>query len=86
MKRAAAAIQQWRTSGAYMSREAVASALGKSLSTVVRWENERTSDPRLSELLEMEKLKPGLLKRLLPRDPKVTASFSTDASSDPCAS
>lgn len=51
-----------------MSREAVASALNKSLSTVVRWENESISDPRLSELLELERLKPGLLQRLLPKE------------------
>lgn len=59
-----------------MSREAVASALGKSLSTVVRWESEQTSDPRLSELLEMEKIKPGLLRRLLPRESETPESGS----------
>ena len=47
-----------------MSREQVASALHKSISTVIRWEHEKTSDPRMSEILEMEKLKPGLIKRL----------------------
>jgi hypothetical protein len=53
-----------------MTREAVAVALGKSLSTVVRWESEQTSDPRLSELLAMEKLKPGLIRRLIPKNLK----------------
>lgn len=84
VKRAARVIQAWRTGGEYMSREALASAIGVSLSTVVRWENEQTSDPRLSELLEMERVKPGLLKKLLPRDPK-TGSL-TDATSDPSVS
>lgn len=66
MKASAEAIYAWRMSHK-LTRERLAHLLGKSLSTVVRWEHEEKSDPRISEILAMEALKPGLFKRLLPR-------------------
>jgi len=65
-KSIAVVIRQWREDGgAPLTREEVAATIGVSISTVVRWENEKTSDPRLSEILKLERIKPGLAAKLI---------------------
>lgn len=56
--------REWRDSGMFrLTKEKLAEAIGKSISTVQRWEG-GLSEPCVSDLRRMEETKPGLLKRL----------------------
>lgn len=58
------AIEAWREHER-LRQEEVAAKLGRSMSTVQRWER-GLQDPRLSDIVAMEKLRPGLVPRLFP--------------------
>lgn len=62
--RAAKIISAWRLNGETITRESLAAKVGTSVSTVVRWEQPKHSNPRLSEILAMESVKPGLVSAL----------------------
>lgn len=64
-ERVSAVVAAWRSnSEPKFTREQLASALGMSVSTVVRWESSKHSNPRFSEIWAMEALKPGLVDAL----------------------
>jgi len=60
------AILRWRVSGATISKEELAAHLGRSMSTIQRWER-GAQEPRLSDVRAMEEYKPGLVALLFPR-------------------
>jgi hypothetical protein len=66
-----AAVAAWVNLEPKIPLERVAAETGRSISTVRRWvtEGEAEFEPRLSDALVMEKLKPGLFK-LLQSKPK----------------
>ncbi len=47
-----------------MTREELAEKTDRCMSTIRNWEKDR--EPRVSDIREMERVKPGLVKRLFP--------------------
>lgn len=60
----ATTLRDWRTSGVVLSLPRIAADTGRSSATVQRWFTGHM-DPHLSDLVVMERLKPGLLAWLL---------------------
>ena len=60
------AIYAWQREEPVVSPERIAVATGACVSTVFRWKKEGTArlEPRVSDLVLMERLKPGLLARV----------------------
>lgn len=61
------AIAEWQREPPATSPERIAFETGKSASTVFRWwaQSGPRFEPRMSDILVMERLKPGLIARLL---------------------
>lgn len=60
------AILSWRLAGQEISKEELAAHLGRSMSTIQRWER-GAQEPRLSDVRAMEEYKPGLVALLFPK-------------------
>jgi DNA-binding transcriptional regulator YiaG len=55
-------LRQWRE-GCEMTREQLAPLIGRSVSTIQRWER-GIAEPRVSDLRTMEERRPGIIEAL----------------------
>lgn len=58
-------LRRWRRAYPSLTKEEVAARAGKSVSTVHRWEM-GSSEPTTTDLGQLERLKPGLVRMLFP--------------------
>ena len=62
---AAAALEEWRHDGETITQQAIAIELGAAVRTAARWCSGESA-PTLAQARQLERLRPGLVRRLFP--------------------